>query len=112
MPGRGHQVVSLRPKFTFFLNDQPVPSAMVMDGDVIAAGGLRLMYRNEALKAQSAPVASSPSHLPAMSMPPPLLVGAISQPQLAATMALPRTGCRLQGQLEVPDDDMTGTARP
>jgi hypothetical protein len=110
MPGRGHQVVSLRPEFPVLMNDQPVPSAMLMDGDVITAGGLRLMYRNEAMTAQPTPVACSPPPLPAMTMPPPLPAGAISPPQLAATMALPRTGCRIPGQLEVPDDDedMTG----
>ncbi len=105
MPGRGHQVVSLRAEFPVFVNEQPVPSAMLMDGDVITAGGLRLVYRNEALAAPPAPVASSPPPLPAMTMQPPLPVGAISPPQLAATMALPRTGCRLPGRLEVPDDD-------
>jgi hypothetical protein len=110
MPGQGHQVVSLRSQCPVMVNDQPVPSAMLMDGDVITAGGLRLMYRNEALKAQPAPVPTAPPPLPVMSMPPPLPVGAISPPQLAATMALPRTGYRIPGQLALPDndEDMTG----
>jgi hypothetical protein len=110
IPGQGHQVVSLRSQCPVMVNDQPVSSAMLMDGDVITAGGLRLMYRNEALKAQPAPVPTAPPPLPVMSMPPPLPVGAISPPQLAATMALPRTGSRIPGQLALPDndDDMTG----
>ncbi|MBK8041136.1 MAG: hypothetical protein IPK22_28975 [Verrucomicrobiaceae bacterium] len=113
MPGQGHQVVSLRAQFPVMVNDQPVPSAMLMDGDVITAGGLRLMYRNEALAAPPAPVASSPPPLPTMSMPPPLParpMGEISPPQLAATMALPRIGSRVPGQLALPenDEDMTG----
>lgn len=113
MPGRGHQVVSLRPEFPVLVNDQPVPSAMLMDGDVITAGGLRLMYRNEAMAAQPVPVAPNPPPLPAMSMPPPLPampMGEISPPQLAATMALPRIGSRVPVQLALPenDEDMTG----
>ena len=113
MPGQGHQVVSLRAQFPVMVNDQPVPSAMLMDGDVITAGGLRLMYRNEALAAPPAPVACNPPPLPTMSMPPPLPARPmveISPPQLAATMALPRIGSRVPGQVALPDndEDMTG----
>lgn len=113
MPGQGHQVVSLRAQFPVMVNGQPVPSAMLMDGDVITAGGLRLRYRNEAMTAQPTPVAPSPPPLPVMTMPPPLParpLGEISPPQLAATMALPRIGSRVPEQLALPDDeeDMAG----
>jgi len=46
IPGQGHQVVSLRSQCPVMVNDQPVPSAVLMDGDVITAGGLRLMYHH------------------------------------------------------------------
>lgn len=108
----GHQVISLIPEAPVLVNDQPVPSAMLLDGDVITAGSLRLMYRNDSAALQPAKPAPSPSAgpppLPAFSAPPPLppiTLESLSPPQLAATAALPMTGYRLPGALQVPEDE-------
>jgi hypothetical protein len=68
----GHWVVSLLPEHPVLVNGQPVPHALLRDGDVITAGELHLMYRAAVAEA---PVmaATMPMAMPAMpSMPPPM----------------------------------------
>ncbi|MFM2141765.1 MAG: hypothetical protein RLZZ476_309 [Verrucomicrobiota bacterium] len=101
-PGQnGHWVVSLLPEHPVQVNGQPVPHALLRDGDVITAGALHLMYRAAVAEA---PVmaATMPMAMPAMpSMPPPPPPMPPPPPQEPsappAEMDAPRSGYRIPG---------------
>ena len=98
-PGQnGHWVVSLLPEQPVQVNGQPVPHALLRDGDVITAGALHLMYRAAVAEA---PVmaATMPMAMPALpSMPPPMPPPPPQEPAAPpADMDAPRSGYRIPG---------------
>jgi hypothetical protein len=94
----GHWVVSLLPEHPVLVNGQPVPHALLRDGDVITAGELHLMYRAAVAEA---PVmaATMPMAMPAMpSMPPPMPPQPPQEPAAPPVeMDAPRSGYRIPG---------------